>query len=111
MSLIGRNSALTIAATVLLLMSAKEAPGQGVIVPVYYPPRVAYYYSAPTVSYYATPTVTYYSPRVAYYPAPPMGYNAPPVVSYYSAGPVTTMRYGPFGRPRTTVYYPSYVLP
>lgn len=112
MLLSSRNFSLTLAAVLLLLASAGEATAQGVIVSRYYPPTVAYYYPAPTVSYYVTPTITTYSPPVAYYPVPSVSYYAPPVLAYYYPAPVTTVRYGLFGRPRViTTYYPGYVLP
>ena len=111
MSLISRPFAPTLLAVVLLLASASAGAAQGVIVTRYSPPTVTCYYPAPTVTYYAAPTVTYYSPRVIY-PAPAVSYYAPPSASNYYAGPVTTMRYGPLGRPRlTTYYYPTYVFP
>ena len=117
-----RNKLVMLAAIVLLLTSVGHAAAQGVVVSRYYTPPVTYY-SAPTVSYYA-PTVSYY-PTTAYYSTPTVSYySAPATVSYYSAptvsyyapavgtytAPVATTRYGLFGRPRTTTYYPAYYV-
>lgn len=111
MSRIVHTLFLTLAAGLLLLASAGEAAAQGIVTTSYCAPTISYYAPASTVSYYyAPPTVSYYAPSVSYYAPPTVSYYAPPAVSYY-AGPVATTRYGLFGRPRSTTYYPGYVVP
>jgi hypothetical protein len=126
MSRIVRTVFWTLAAGLLVLATTGEAAAQGVVPSSYCPPTVSYYAPAPTVSYYAAPAVSYYAPQVSYYAPPTVSYYAPPTVSYYAApavsyyaapavsyyaGSTAVTRYGLFGRPRATYYYPGYVVP
>jgi hypothetical protein len=87
---------LAVALLSLIVLGAAEARADFVVVS---PPTVAYYYPPPTV--------TYYSPPVVYAPAPTTTYYYTPVPSYYAVpAAVATTRYGWFGRPRVTTYYP-----
>jgi hypothetical protein len=117
--LVSRNF-VSLVTSFFLAAIVEKAGAQEVVVSSYYPPAVSYYYAPPTVSYsvpttvsyYVPTTVSYYSPQVAYYSAPTAYYA--PSTAYYSAVPVTTTRYGLFGRPRTsTTYYysPTYISP
>ena len=116
MSRTARFVVRTLAVAALLLVTAREAAAQVVIVErpcptvTYYQPIPSVSYSIPSVSY-SIPSVSYYTPRVAYTPVRSVSYFTAPGVSYYP-GPVTATRYGLLGQPRaSTTYYPTYIYP
>jgi hypothetical protein len=99
---IARISAVVLVS--LVLLGAGEARADYVVVSP--PPVVSYYYQPPAVTYYSPPVVYTPAPATTYYYGSTVSYYAP-VPSYYAvpAG-VATTRYGWFGRPRVTTYYP-----
>jgi hypothetical protein len=104
MTRIARRLTFALVVVALFLLGAGRTTAQTVFVSS---PGMSCYYPAPTVSYYSPPVYYTPAPAVSYYYTPAVSYYAP-AVSYYAAPVgVTTTRYGLFGRPRVTTYYPS----
>jgi hypothetical protein len=101
--MVGIARMLAVALLSLVVLGAGEARADWVVVS---PPAVSYYYPPPAVTYYSPPVVYAPAPATAYYYGSSVSYYSP-LPSYYAvpAG-VATTRYGWFGRPRVTTYYP-----